>query len=94
MAKYNLTADGNQEVGGINTRSDFSVAISGDFGGGTIKIQYGTEDGTFVDYLSGDTGTFTEAGERVFTQCGDIEAVNVNLAGATSPDLIVIVNQL
>ena len=93
MPNYNLTADGDQSVGGINTRREFSVAVSGDFGGGTLEVQYGTDTGTFTNYVSGDTGSFTAAGERVFFQCGDIQAINLNLSGSTAPDLTVIVQQ-
>jgi hypothetical protein len=94
MPLYNLTADGDQEVGGINIKREFSVAVSGDFGGGTLNVQYGTTPGTFTNYVSGDTGTFTADGERVFTQCGNVEAINLNLAGSTAPDLTVIVQEL
>lgn len=94
MAKYTLTSDGDQEVGGINSKREFSVAVSGDLGGGTLNVQYGTADSTFTNYAGGDTGAFTAADERVFVQCGETESINLNLSGATAPSVVVIVQEL
>jgi len=93
MATINLTADGDEAVQGINTKKEFAVAVSGTFGGGTVKVQYRAAGG-WVDYSSGDTGTFTAAGERVFAQCGDEDQINFNLAGSTSPDLDIVITEL
>ena len=92
MATINLTADGDQEVAGINTNKEFSVMVSGDFGGGTLLVQYRADSG-WVTYSSGLTGTFTAAGERIFFQGGEEDKINLNLSGATSPDLNIIVTE-
>jgi|14BtaG_2_1085337.scaffolds.fasta_scaffold112886_2 hypothetical protein len=90
MATYNLTADGDTEIGGINAKKEFAVFVAGDFGGGTLNVQFRQASG-WVNYSSGETGTFTAAGERVFFQGGDEDKINLSLSGATSPDLDVTV---
>ena len=93
MATINLTSNTDQEVGGINTKKEYAVAVSGDFGGGTLAVQYRANSG-WVTYSGGSTGSFTASDERVFTQCGDEERINLNLSGATSPDLDIVVTEL
>lgn len=89
---YNLTSDGDTEVA-INTSRQFTVAASGNFGSGTLKVQYRVNGG-WADYESGDTGDFTAAGERVFVQCGDEHRINLNLASSTSPDIDIVVKEV
>lgn len=90
MATFNLTADGDTEITGINAGKEFAVSVSGDFGGGTLNVQYRVNGG-WTNYAGGDTGTFTAAGERVFFQGGDEDKINLNLASSTSADLDIVV---
>ena len=92
MATINITSDGSTEVGGINAGKDFGVFVSGTFGGGTLEVQYRANSG-WLTYQSGETGSFTEAGERVFFQGGDEEKINLVLSGATNPDLDITVRE-
>ena len=93
MAKYTFSADGTQPAGVINAK-EFSVAVSGTFGSGTLNVQYSKGDNTFQNYAGGDTGAFTSADERVFAQCGEAKEIALTLSGSTSPDLTVIIQEL
>lgn len=42
MTSLTITADGNYPVNSIGFGREFSVAVSGDFGSGTVKAQYAT----------------------------------------------------
>ena len=86
-----LVADGNFVLPDMHQR--FSVAVSGTFGGGTIAVQYATDAAatTWATYASGETGSFTAAGEREFAPVGAATSVRIVLSGATSPSIIVAV---
>jgi len=85
MASFNFSGNGTQTVS-INIDDEFSVGVAGDFGSGTLTVSYYAQ-GTARVFQSGETGTFTAAGERVFRNCGDNTSILVTLAGSTSPDL-------
>lgn len=89
-----LTANAAYTVDGIRHR--FTVAVSGTFGGGTLRVRYSTNEAgtTFANYVSGDTGAFTAAGEREFALCGASTNIQIELSGATNPNLIVILKEI
>lgn len=89
-----LTANETYTIPGIRHR--FTVAISGTFGSGTVAVKYATDAAatTFATYASGETGTFTAAGEREFAICGAASTVQIVLSGATAPNLIVTLREL
>lgn len=74
----------------------FTVAVSGTFGGGTVSVKYATDVGstTFATYASGETGAFTEAGEREFAPCGAADTIQITLTGSTTPSIIVALREL
>lgn len=50
--------------------------------------------GTFTTIQSGDTGSFTAAGERVFVNLGTLDKINLNTSSTTSTDADVVVVDL
>ena len=72
----------------------FTVAVSGTFGSGTVAVKYNTGSGTYATYASGETGSFTAAGEREFCRCGLNDDIQIVLTGSTSPALTVIIREL
>jgi hypothetical protein len=94
MKLRTLTENTTYTIEGIRHR--FTVAISGTFGGGNVAVKYATDAAatTFATYASGETGTFTAAGEREFAICGAASTVQIVLAGATTPNLIVAVREI
>lgn len=85
-----LSADGNSNV---HTTSDsphyhayIHVHLSGDFGSGTAKVQFQSQDGsTWLDVAG---GSFTSATDTIFDMRPNT-ALRVNLNGSTSPSLVV-----
>lgn len=76
------SADGNSTSlswgGGIGT-----VAIKGNFGGGTVTMQFSPDNG--VTWVNTDLAYDAEIATnfRIYSKCN----IRLNLAGATSPDL-------
>lgn len=89
LTSNTLAANGSYTVG-ITKGCSFSVAASGTFGSGTLKVQYAFS-GEWKDFDGGDTGDFTEADERVFVNVGDADEVKLVLSGATGPDIDIVV---
>lgn len=86
-----LTTNSNTTSAGVTIGKDFLVAVAGTFDGATVAVQY-TSNGTYHTFQSGETGSFTAAGERRFANCGDADEVNVALSSAganTSVDVVV-----
>ncbi len=50
--------------------------------------------GTFVDFQGDNAVSFTAAGGKISTNVGVLPTININLAGATSPSIRVIVTEL
>lgn len=90
------TFTANQAIIVDGIRHRFTVAVSGTFGGGTLRVRYSTNiAGTqFANYVSGETGAFTAAGEREFALCGASTNIQIELTGATNPNIICILKEL
>ena len=58
-----LTTNSNTASAGVSIGKDFLVAVAGTFDGATVAVQY-TSNGTYHTFQSGETGSFTAAGER------------------------------
>tara|TARA_R110000782_G_scaffold44489_2_gene99528 strand:- start:174 stop:449 length:276 start_codon:yes stop_codon:yes gene_type:complete len=83
MISVTLTANGNAVTKKI--RNTAAVTISGTYGGGTAKIQVcNTESGTYIDV---DNGDFTSGSNAKIVNWAGF--VRVNLAGSTTPSLLV-----
>ena len=87
---YTFSDNGTKTVG-VTKGTEFTVAASGTFGSGTLAVNYSV-DGGWITYASGDTGSFTEADERIFENVGDTDEIQLVLSGATDPSLNVVVN--
>lgn len=89
-----FTDDGNVVIPLSGKR--FTVAVSGAFGSGTLAVQYATTQAAdaWATYASGETGSFTSAGEREFAPCGAADSIKIVLTGATSPSVVVAVREL
>ena len=85
MISLSLTGDGDTTTT-VPGGSRFTVAVSG-AGIGTIDIQY-RAGGQWFDFVGGETGTFTEAGEREFTNIGDSSRINVSASGTTAAKVV------
>lgn len=103
-----LTADGRSEAIRIyNARGRGGGAVlqtvvvqGSSFGGGTATLQITADEGTTWIDVTDDTGTavtFTANGARNTTIASDAEnplELSINLAGATSPNISLIVYQV
>jgi hypothetical protein len=76
-----LTTNSNTASAGVSIGKDFLVAVAGTFDGATLAVQYAS-NGAYQTYQSGETGSFTAAGERRFANCGDLDQVNLALSSA------------
>lgn len=90
MRSETISADGSLDIG-VTRGAAFTVAASGSFGSGTVTVNYSFK-GAWKTFTSGETGTATEAFERVFENVGDTDTVRVTLAGATAPTIALVVN--
>jgi len=77
---YNFAADGDVS---FSVEGSFRVNVSGNFGGGTIKLQERMSAGVFEDVA--DTGK-TAAADYIVDNFGSNSYI-ANLNGATSPDM-------
>lgn len=83
-----LTGDGNTDTLHWLGGRPGTVAVWGDFGGGTAKLQMSFDGGdTWID----EGSTFSADGASNFQLPGCL--MRVNLSGATSPDLNVLIRQ-
>ena len=84
---HTFTADGNQTLS-YNSRNDrfdgeLIVHGSGNFGGGTFKIQFRSIDGEWKDVAKSE---LTENFDKIVTLPIDNE-ISFDLSGSTSPNL-------
>ena len=85
-----FTTNTTQSVG-VTKGTAFTVAANFVSGTGTLSVKYFSE-GNWVTFASGETGTFTASGERVFENVGSIDEIQLVTTNASSLDLDVIVN--
>ena len=83
LASRHFTAALTDEYDGAGL---LESAVEASFTGGTA--------GTFVDYQGDNAMSFTAAGGKISTNVGALSTININLAGATSPSIRVIVTEL
>ena len=82
--KYtNFTGDGSSDE--VRVRGRTHIHGSGDFGGGTLKIEYKDPTNTWRDIFDAD---WTSAFDDVFDFTGHIDTpIRATLTGATNPNL-------
>ncbi len=79
----NLTADGNTDA--VRVRGRTHVHISGDFGGGTLQLQYQDPSNSWRNIFD---ASWTTAADDVFDFTDRMDTpVRAVLTGATAPDL-------
>jgi ribosomal protein L21E len=79
-----LSADGNSSA--ITTNDKVHVHLSGSFGGGTAKVQYMGENGTWYDIAG---ASYTAAADEIIELGKSQYNLRVNLASSTTPSLVV-----
>jgi hypothetical protein len=80
-----LSADGNSSS--VAVAHKVHVHLSGTFGGGTAKVQFQGEDGTWRDIAG---ASYTAAADEIIELGRSQYNIRVNLASATGPSLVVI----
>ena len=80
-----LAVDGNSNS--ISTADKVHCHVSGTFGGGTAKVQFKDEGGTWRDIAG---AAYTSAADELIELGSSQYDLRVNLAGSTSPALVVI----
>lgn len=88
MAQYNVTANGQTQTFDVRS-GKLHVHISGTFGSGTAKLQMKSDSGT--DWLDLQGASWSAAADDI-VELGpqSVNTVRLDLSGATSPDLTVI----
>lgn len=79
-----LAADGNSSQ--VRCNHKVHVHLSGDFGGGTAKVQYMGENGTWYDIAG---ASYTAAADELIELGKSNYDIRVNLASSTAPALVV-----
>lgn len=77
----NLVANGSSDW--VPAKGPFHLHLSGDFGGGTIQLEYRNKDAAVRSIAN---GSFTAAVDKLVST-GFNTDVRVTLSGASSPDL-------
>jgi hypothetical protein len=92
MTPINFTADGTVNLD-VPIGAEYSFAVFGTFGGGTIAAKFPDGVTTFRSYVE-TTAAFTTAGEIILTNCGTRSVVQLALSGSTDPNLNAVLNVL
>ncbi len=81
-----ITADGDIDLPVIRGH-EYHIALSGNFGGGTVSVRHLTrnEPQTFKEY--DDNGSHTSEGEAIFMATS--KRIRINVSGSTTPSIIV-----
>lgn len=79
-----LSADGNSAA--VTANHKVHVHLSGDFGGGTAKVQFQDEGGTWRDFAG---ASYTAAADALIELGKSNYSIRINLASSTTPALIV-----
>jgi hypothetical protein len=84
---FNISANGDTSTEA--SPGEHAVTVAGDWGGGTISIQWKDSAGNSVEFPS---GSLTENGGLVVASCTPY--INISLSGATNPDLTATISKL
>lgn len=82
-----LTTNGNTPINGLSAGKEFSLAVSGVFGGATVAAQYDAGADGFKPFATTPI-VFTAAGERAELNPGVSSTIRLVVTGATGTTAI------
>lgn len=81
----NITADGTYPITGLQPGMRYAFGVSGTFGGGTLALKWGNDQGVYTTFNDGvaDLNFTTNGGREVLFPLGIGQVVLTGSGGAT-----------
>ena len=89
MYQHTFNINENGDTSTEANPGEHAVTVAGDWGGGTLSIQWGDTGGNAGEFPN---GSLTEDGGLVIASCA--KYINLSLSGATSPNLTATISKL